>query len=316
MTTAPSPCISGCTVRGDHRTTCETRDAKVDPCKGCLPRDAETGLLCAWCFQRLQSDVATAPALIRHLRAMAQADAGADTTSDVHTGGDPAWGSILSAAIDAADEIHAMLASWAHLVLEEHPHGPMMRGPDERGARRTHTVAVLDGEIADVYGPYLRKSTVAGLDSPRTLGTVWVEREVTAPVSDSQGRPIVYVQRFAAGGPITADPGMATSRLVSWLLPMLLWCAAQDWAGEMRREVSSAVRTTLARWPMDDTATRHIPATACPRCDLVSLTYTPPTWERQPFVVRCTNPECGRVFSEDEWTRLCALLGLAERRMA
>jgi hypothetical protein len=275
---AAGACVSNCTVRDRHLSDCpcsgEHDREHEGHCRGCQPRAAEFGRLCAWDWQRLQSDVATAPALIRHLRAMAEADAGGDKTSNIHSGGDPAWGSILSAAVDAADEVHAQLASWAHLVLEEHPNGPQMRGPDETGARRTHTVAVLDGEIARQYGPYLRKSTIAGTHNPE-----------------------------------------ATSRLVAWLLPMLPWCSAQEWAGEMRREVSEAVRTALARWPMSDTGTRNIPATACPRCDLVSLTYTPPTWERQPFVVRCTNPECGRVFSEDEWTRLCALLGLAERRM-
>lgn len=282
--TAP-PCATGCTTRGQHRPDCDNtcphkRTARTCPtrcdgtCRGCLPRPAEHGHLCPWCWQRLQSDIATAPALIRHLRTMAQPTAGARPSDNAGGGGDPAFGTILSAAVDAADELHACLASWAHLVLEEHPDGPQMRGPDETLTVRTSTVAVLDSDIAREYGPYLRRSTVEGI-------------------------------RHA----------QATVRLVAWLMPWLDWCAEQEWAGEMRREVASMTATTLARWPMGDTRTRPVPGVACPRCSLVGLTYTPPSWERQPFVVACSNPECGRVFAEDEWTRLVELLGLAERRL-
>lgn len=261
-------CASGCTIRGRHRTDCQdVCDCKGAPdnhrpgcdgtCSGCLPRAAEHGQLCAWCFQRLNSDVATAPALVRHLREVAEPHAGTQPLGDGGSARRHSERNLLSGAVDAADEVHAMLASWVHLILDEHPDGDRMTGPDQRGTWHTQ------------YG------ATAGIRHPD-----------------------------------------ATARLVEWLLPWLPWCAEQEWAAEMRREIGDVVRTTLARWPMADDRTRHIPGIACPRCDQVALTYTPPAVERAPFVVACANPECGRVFSEDEWTRLVGLLAIAERRTA
>ena len=268
MTTTKA-CLSGCTQRGSHLTTCETKGAEIDPCTGCLPRAAEFGNLCPFCWQRLASDVVDAPGLVRHLRDMAEPDAGRKPAGDGRSMGDPAWGSILSAAIGAADEIHADLASWALLILEEHPNGARMAGPDEHGVWRSQDCwHVIDGESVP------KPSTVAGIHH---------------------------------------DPE-ATVRLVKWLLPLLPWCSEQEWAGEMRRELSALIATTKARWPMEDTKTRAILGTPCPRCDHLSLNYTPPCAYKAPFVVACGNPECGRVFSEDEWERLVGLLEIAEKR--
>jgi len=262
-------CITGCTTRGRHLTTCETRDAEANRCRGCTPRDAEFGQLCAWDWQRLNADVIDAPELVRHLREMAQPTAGAKPPSDGRGHGDPAESSVLSGAVDAADGVHATLAAWAHIILEEHPDRLGMRGPDERGAVITQQTLRRNED-----GVYVQKATVWG-------------------IRDAE----------------------ATARLVKWLLPLLGWCAAQEWAGEMRREIGDVVRTTMARWPIAETRTRPLVDTLCPRCDHGSLVYTPPSAYRAPFVVACINPECGRIFTEDEWTRLVELLGIAERRV-
>lgn len=260
-----SVCVSGCTVRDRHRTDCPcTGDHDRDHdghCRGCQPRAAEYGRLCPWCWQRLNADVVDAPELVRHLRAMALPHAGR-RGYDASTGhGDPAETPILSAAIDTADEIHAMLASWAHLVLDEHPDGDQMRGPDETGTVRTETVAILDSDIARTYGgPYLRRSTIAGI----------------------------------------RDPG-ATERLVRWLLPQLRWCSSQAWAGEMRREISSAIHTALARWPVMDRRSRAIAGVRCVSCGNISLAYSPTAGPRLPFHVACTHPDCGRLYTEAEY---------------
>lgn len=254
MTTAKA-CIEGCSIRGQHQTTCETRDAKVDPCTGCLPRAAEFGNLCAFGWQRLNADVIDAAPLVRHLREMAEPDAGRKPAGDGRSMGDPAWGSILSAAIGSADEIHAQLASWALLILEEHPNGARMAGPDPRGAWLT------------LYGA--------------TVGVCRAE---------------------------------ATERMVHWLLPLLPWCSEQEWAGEMRRELSALIATTKARWPMVETRLVKISDTLCPRCNRASLTYMPPQYVCAPLVIACSNPECGRIFGEDEYARLVGLLEIAEKR--
>lgn len=170
-------CIEGCKVKGKHlpdcRDECDCRgrtEGKHRPkcggtCRGCLPRPAEFGRLCAWGWQRLNADVVDAPALARYLWALAHSGEASMAELKVQ-GGDPAEQEVLHAALDALDGLHACLASWAHLVLEGHPDGPQMRGPDEAGAWRTHTVAVLDSAIAREYGPYLRKSQIAGVHDP------------------------------------------------------------------------------------------------------------------------------------------------------
>jgi len=309
---ATKACLSGCKMRGSHLTTCETKGAEIDPCTGCLPRLAEFGNLCPFCWQRLNSDVIDAPGLVRHLREMAEPDAGRKPAGDGRSMGDPAWGSILSAAIGAADEIHAQLASYAHLVLEEHPNGEQMAGPDEHGVWRSQDCwHVVDGESVP------KPSTVAGIKnlvSPLNNGAPpnFVEVVQMAPVNDSENKPILYVALVELPYLIPEiDP---TARLVKWLLPLLPWCSEQEWAGEMRRELSELIATTKARWPMEDTKTRAILGTPCPRCDQLALWYTPPSRFKAPFVVACGNPECGRVFSEDEWERLVGLLEIAEKR--
>lgn len=238
MTGTPAPCATGCTTRGQHATACET-----DTCTGCLPRPATTGNLCHWCYRQLTERLAAAPDLVRHLRDIGAPHAHIAPPSDTRTYTDPAEGTVLPAAWTAADELHAMLASWALLILEEHPQGHAMVGPNEVGAWHTR------------YG------TVVG---------------------------IAHVN--------------ATRRLTDWLTPWLPWAAEQEWAAEMVREVRSVVDTTIARWP---TATAVEPVKPvpmpCPRCDLMSLTYTPPTAPGDAFRVACGNPDCARVWSEDEW---------------
>jgi hypothetical protein len=175
----------------------------------------------------------------------------------------------LSGAIDAADEIHSLLAAYAHLILDEHPHGEQMAGPDERGVRRTWDTWHCDG-----YGTYSRPSTVQGV--------------------------------------IDAT---ATERLVRWLLPLLPWCSEQEWAGEMRRELSVAVSTTKARWPVADTRDRAA-GVPCISCNRMSLLYTPTSAFEAPFHVKCTNPDCGRTYTEDQYDGIIGKLAIARGQVA
>lgn len=97
--------------------------------------------------------------------------------------------------------------------------------------------------------------------------------------------------------------------VVAWITPHLEWAAGQEWAGEMARELRRDISTGRVRWPMpEDVEPPRSAGVACPRCDELSLTYTPPRAYRQPFIVACSNPECARVFSEDEWERFKALI--------
>lgn len=222
-------CISGCRTRGQHVDGCET-----DKCRGCQPRPADTGNLCAWCWQRLRDDLATYPALIAHLREHAKPHAqNRPLSADTYGGIDPAESTVLHDAWLYIDEIESTLTSWAHVIIDEHPAQPM-RGPN---------AAPWHGDV------------------------------------------------------------------VAWLTPHLEWAAGQEWAGEMARELRRDISTGRTRWPMpEDVEPARTVDAACPRCDQISLTYTPPREAATPFVVACSNPECARVFSEDEWDRFKALI--------
>lgn len=264
-----SHCLSGCTIRGQHRSECETRGADEDACRGCLPRPAEFGNLCPWCWQRLNADVVDSPALVRYLWALGHSDE--QTVADVMTDpSSPSERAILHGAIDALDGLHACLASWAHLILEEHPHGSQMHGPDTHGVRFTLTTKRLDREKF----PHLDDEPV-----------VWIRRSEVAGIRDPE----------------------ATSRLVRWLLPLLAWCSEQEWAAEMRREIGSVVRTTAARYPVAE-RTRSIPGVTCPVCERTSLELDPPTPERPSTQVNCTTRGCGVVYSEQDFKRLTAIV--------
>lgn len=240
-------CLSNCTIRNQHIPTCDGE------CKGCLPRPAEHGNLCPWCWQRLNADVTDLPGLVKHLREVGEPHAQAAPPSDGRSSNDPAEGSVLNDAVGAADALHATLASWANVIIEEHP--THLNGPDQRGAWVTST------------------GDVAGL-----------------------------------------KPGSeATRRLTRWITPHLDWAVHQDWAAEMRKELSSLIATTRARWPEADERTRPVSGAPCPRCQLITLAYTPPTHYGAAFVVSCTNPDCSCTFTEDQWDQYA---GLAPARSA
>lgn len=223
-------CDSGCRLRDEHLTDCPGQ------CRGCLPRPAIEGVLCGWCWQRLQASVVEVPATVAHLREIARLDRAPSAkplSSDPRPPRRPDEGTVLPASWLAADELENDLVSWARLLLDEHPHG--LTGPNQ---------APWFGDVA------------------------------------------------------------------AWIAPHLAWCARQEWAPDMRRELGRAIATARARWPMpeDGERDRQIPGVPCPRCDQVALEYSPPTWERMPFKVSCQNEDCARVFSEGEWERFVGLL--------
>lgn len=280
MTIEHHPCAAACVIRGHHTTTCDGtchgchnnnghRTHCDRTCHGCLPRPAEYGHLCPWCWQQLHADLIDAPALIDHLRDVAHPHASAKPLTDHHTRTDPAEGNLLSAAIDAADELHAHIASWAQLILEEHPAG--LTGPTRDGWWISHGRHDTDPETGEPY-----------TSEPRTVG-----------IKDTTGR--------------------ATQRLVTWLLPHLDWASRQDWAGTMRTELRDTTATTRARWPQAERPHRHVRGVPCSRCDHLTLNYSPPAAYRHPFTVTCTNPDCGRVFTEAEWDAHLAKYTLRKR---
>lgn len=96
--------------------------------------------------------------------------------------------------------------------------------------------------------------------------------------------------------------------LTGWLLPLLPWAAEQMWADELAGAWVNSVNAARHRWPAaDDVEPARTIDVPCPRCGLMSLVYTPPRWQGQAFRVECTDQDCARVFSEDEYERFVGL---------
>lgn len=250
-------CIRGCGIRGQHLTDCAG-----DDCRGCLPRPAEHGLLCAWDWTRLNGDVVEAASLVRHLRDDVadpeSAGSSAPATDGPRAYRDPSEGSVLSDAIGAADEVHATLAEVAAVILDAHP--GRLTGPSEVGAWRTRQTLATDGVTGEQY---VIPSRIVGVRDP-----------------------------------------IATDNLVAWMLPLLPWVAEQEWVVDVRADLATIVRTTHARWPLEaDHRGRRLPM-PCPTCHTIALHLSPAIPARPTTIVTCTNPECARMFTEDEWDHL------------
>jgi hypothetical protein len=62
--------VRPCTVRGLHLSTCDGRNTHGGECVGCLPRPAETGILCRSCWERFREAMKVAVDLITHCRSI------------------------------------------------------------------------------------------------------------------------------------------------------------------------------------------------------------------------------------------------------
>lgn len=74
VTNTNLPGIRRCTIQGQHRVTCPDHegwreDLRPGTCRGCLPREAETGHLCRSCYERVVAAVAAWPAFREKLDA-------------------------------------------------------------------------------------------------------------------------------------------------------------------------------------------------------------------------------------------------------
>lgn len=225
MSTATTACVSGCGQRGEHTDNCP------DPaeCWGCLPRPAEYGTLCMPCHGRLTRNLYSAPDLVTHLRTLLepaliqQGDGMPHGESELPI-------PVNAGAIDAADEIHAQLASWVMLVLEEHPAG--LAGPSVAGSRLTVP------------------TTRSYVNSDGTRETKYL-----APV-------VVGLK------PTAADD--ATRQFAQWLLNQQTWIEDQEWAAEMLRDLGTTIATNRARYPADERSRRipDLPCRNCQRMSL------------------------------------------------
>lgn len=289
----PPPCARGCTLDGQHAPPCDGND-----CGGCLPRPADTGHLCERCYTALRRDLATAPSLINWLRQHVEPGGPRQDGKTTGTRNPPA--PLSADAVAAADDLHAMLASWVLLILEEHPsrlHGPSWEG----SAVRPVSKRTVDGGEwqARVY----EDARVVGVEPPRQHELTWPLDRLGYPVELGYAPPrtVTYTEHIDATSPVT-----------KWLLTQLDWCAAQDWAGEMAREVTETTATLLARWPQEARA-RTITDLPCPKCDRISLVYYPVATFLGKVLVQCEHHDCGRTIDEDMWPHYARVILDARR---
>jgi hypothetical protein len=224
----PAACTVGCTIRGQHRADCADRDK----CRGCIPRPAEYGTLCAWCWQRLQSDVATAPAVVAHLREVGEPAAQAAPPSDTQAHGDPSEGAILPAAWGAADELHADLASWALLILEQHPAAATFAGPNEVGAWHTRygtVVGVLHEEATTNLArwlipllPWCSEQEWAA-EMRRELGSLTATTLARWPMQDTRTREVPGIRCVRCG-----EASLVYTPTAGYKLPFHVACTSPD----------------------------------------------------------------------------------------
>lgn len=290
------PCDRGCSIRGQHLSGCAG-----DPCTGCLPRPAEYGRLCLGCHGRLTRAIYQAPELVDYLRCVGPAQSGDDTVDGTREAPIP----LNTAAVDAADHLHALLCSWVGVVVDEHPAG--LHGPDPTGTRFTHpskrrhhgdawSVGCADcGELRGTRPAEpvaVRDVQDHATDTGHLVG--W------API-DPQDRwaQISYRDPQPAGLLQTGD-ATATGAVAQWLLVHQDWCEQQAWIDEMADELCSTIATLSARFP-DHERDRHIPDVTCPECNRITLTYHPPVFFQADFLVMCDHHDCSAKIPEERW---------------
>lgn len=144
-------CANGCTIRGEHLPDCDgttvNRAGDVVECRGCLPRPAETGVLCARCWARLQSTVRTLPALVDHLELMARPSIASPSGAGGGGHRPPGPRSLYPEALGVADDLAAMLASWCGQTAV----ALGVTAPPSRGLWHTDSWDAVDADTGEVY---------------------------------------------------------------------------------------------------------------------------------------------------------------------
>lgn len=264
-------CQSGCTVPREHLASCPDPAA----CRGCLPREAADGIaVCQRCQGRLHDALVRLPDLVEHIRS--HVTPGAARLDAVHVRGSRTPPAPLSlAAVDDADALHAMVASWCTEVMD---------GRDVRGPVWAGTMLL----------PAAKRTRVPG------------RHRSTCPAPDRcAGCAVAYVDARAFGlasSAYDADEDAAdrpAAVLVGWLTRHLDWCLTQDWAADLVADVTDQVHTLAARWAMTEQAVSL--KAPCPACDRLTLKRFAPAFYRGQVSIRCAAKDCGEPIPEDRY---------------
>lgn len=149
-------CESGCVSRGKHVSGCEDSS-----CLGCLPRAAEVGVLCHWCWQQLSRSVLDIPVVARHLTFLAEPSLSSPLGKDSAGGGVAGSVSLYAEELDYVDQMAAMFGAWA-LYIDDFVKGA---NPQMWGQWTFVESADRGGSAAPSADDVPIRSTVEGLES-------------------------------------------------------------------------------------------------------------------------------------------------------
>lgn len=220
------------------------------------------------------------PDLVEHIRTQVRPGWGGD---HVHVKGSrtpPA--PIRLAAVDDADQLHAMVAGWCEQVMD----GRDLAGPDWAGTMVLP--ASRRARASGRHGRSCRRCACFGDAAPRPVGP----HRPGCSDQPCDGCVAAYDAPRAYG---LRRPG-ATQTLVRWLIPHLDWLLAGPAAAEFVAEVTAAVRSAQAHWPVEERPVRC--AAPCPACDRLTLVRRAPRWQGGPVTISCEAADCGEPLDE------------------
>ena len=163
----------GHTIPRKHQAECPRTD-----CAGCLPAHTQgRDLICEWHQERVREALNYAPKLIAHIRDHVQPGASNSVRPAEKGKGFSPPAPLNISAVSDADDLHAELASWALLIMEEHPsrlHGPGWNGADVRPASTRRS----NGER--IYDPARVVGLAASADPLLTTHAIcrWIARQL------------------------------------------------------------------------------------------------------------------------------------------
>lgn len=194
-------CASGCTIRGEHTTACDHAT-----CRGCLPRPIDDPrTICDRCEGALRHDLVAAPDLVAHLRTLLEPAVGEPIEHLGKTAKHPTPPAPLNvSAVAAADDLHAQLASWVLLVIDERRvSGPSWVGSIVRPGTKRKTAGEVVYEDPRVIGVRDPAST-ARLVRWLLPHTQWVAEQPWA--ADMVGEVTRLVRTLTARWPTEERP--------------------------------------------------------------------------------------------------------------
>lgn len=314
--TPVAECATGCTVPRAHVALCvepcmdDCSRRCRDHCRGCVPRRAFGDLaVCKACRSRVVEAIDLIPSLVTWITTQDAPSSGAASSSGdkiKRTKKAPPL-PFSVAAVDAADALHAVLATWCQVIVDERP-GHLV-GPDLRGS--VHSRKVLADNTGDVIGLGVTHVPRHAVGRSSTS-----ERVLEKEDGDIPGYVRVQVTNWRDrlddkggwGDPEFVIEAAPTQRAADWLSVHLDWALAQPFAADLVREITDATWTARRRFPVD--AEPKVADAQCFECGNQLICHSGDEGYSPDYI--CGG--CGQRYNEEQYKQ--ALLYLRTREQA